>query len=92
MIRGRVTDEAGNCIAGAALRIDGQMVFTDEAGRFFTRLKEPKPRLLEVVPENFLAPGRYEQVSPEQTVVPAVEERAGEVSVVLRLVRPPFVG
>jgi hypothetical protein len=84
LLRGQVADENNNPIAGAALRIGNEDVFTDSDGRFFLRARRTGPHRLQVMFENFLAPGSYALVSAPSEVAAANEEVAGEISVVVR--------
>jgi len=85
LLQGTVTDEKGNPIAGAALRISGEDVFTDSRGKFFLRVRKAGPHPLAVSLENFLAPGSYEVVSAPGEVTAAREgEPAGEIAVAVR--------
>ena len=90
LLQGQVADEKGNPIAGAALRIGGEEVFTDSGGRFFLRVRKAGPHRLEVVFGNFLAPGSYMLVSAPGEVTAGGENQAGEISIVVRrLANPP---
>jgi len=90
LLKGQVADENNNPIAGAALRIGGQDVFTDSDGRFFLRARKTGPHRLGVIFENFLAPGSYTLVAAPSEVTAASENQAGEISVVVRrLANPP---
>ena len=90
LLQGQVADENGNPIAGAALRLGREEVFTDSGGRFFLRVRKAGPHRLEVVFENFLAPGSYALVSAPSEVTADGENHAPEISVIVRrLVNPP---
>jgi len=85
LVQGSVSDEKGDPIAGAALRISGEDVFTDSRGKFFLRLRKAGPHPLAVSWESFLAPGSYEAVSAPGEVTAVQEgEPAEEIQVVLR--------
>jgi hypothetical protein len=87
LVQGSVADEKGNPIAGVALRIGGEDVFTDSLGRFFLRLRKAGPHALTVSWENFLTPGTYELVSaPEEVAAVREGEPAEEIQVALRRV------
>ena len=89
IVRGRVVDEEGRTVRGAALRVDGELVFSDSSGQFFVRKRHAATYNLEVLPDQFLVPGRYEVVSAPAKVVTAPDELAKEVTVVVhRLARP----
>lgn len=87
LIHGRVTDEEERPIRGAALRIDGEMAFTDSDGEFFVRKRKTGPYRLEVVVSEFLQPGRYEVLSAPTTVTAARDDEATPVLIILRRVR-----
>lgn len=85
VVQGTVTDENGHAIAGAALQIRGEDVFTDSAGRFFLRVRKSGPHPLTVNFDHFLVPGSYEVVSAPSEVSGVREgEDAEEIRVVLR--------
>lgn len=89
IIRGRVIDEEGRSIRGAALRVDGEVVFTDSQGTFFVRKPKPKSYRLTVLLEAFIIPGRFEILEAPATVTAATENKATEISIVLRRLHPP---
>jgi hypothetical protein len=86
LVRGRVTDEAGKPIRGAALRIDGGIAFSDSNGRFFVRKKKPETFRLEVLLDQFIVPGAFEVVSAPANVQAQPDDVAREWTVVLRRV------
>jgi len=88
MIRGVVTDEAGNRVYGAALRVDGEMVYTDSQGSFFVRKRKAKEYDLEVPVDDFIAKGRYEVIQAPARVAAAPEESATDVFIVVRRLPP----
>jgi hypothetical protein len=89
IVRGHVVDEKGEAVRGAALRVDGEVVFSDSSGEFFVRKKHAAKYALEVLPDQFLVPGRYEAVSAPAEVVTAPDGQAREVTVVVRRVARP---
>lgn len=84
IVRGRVVDERGQPVEGAALRIDGDLVFTDSQGTFFVRKKKPREYRLEVLLDQFMFPGQYQLISGPTSVKATKEEVAGMYEVVLR--------
>jgi hypothetical protein len=62
-IEGMVVDETGQPVSGAALRLGKDLVFTDDAGTFFLRVKHERAVLLTVVPDEFTSPGRWMMVT-----------------------------
>jgi hypothetical protein len=84
IVRGRVVNEAGEPIGGAALEICGQLVFSDSEGIFFLRLAKEKECPLRVLLDQFMQPGRYEVLGAPETVKSSPEERAQLYTVRLR--------
>jgi hypothetical protein len=84
VVRGSVTDETGTAVEGAALDVDGEIVFTNSRGAFFLRVKHPRAHGLRVRPEEFLLPGHWEVISAPSQVVAEPEDRAVGVQIVLR--------
>jgi hypothetical protein len=84
VIRGRVVDEQGQPVPGAALRIDKDLVFTNSEGEFFVRRKSAKSCPLEVVQAEFLTPGVFDVVSGPSSVTPLKEGSETPVVVLLR--------
>lgn len=89
VVRGRVVDEQGEPVRGAALRIDKDVVYTNSQGQFFLREKKARSYRLEVLVEEFLVPGRFEVVSAPATVTAAREDTATEITIVVRHAQPP---
>ena len=42
VVRGVVRDERGQPVEGAALEVGGEVVFTNSAGEFFVRTRQPR--------------------------------------------------
>jgi hypothetical protein len=84
VIRGRVVDEKGNAITGAAVRVDGQVLLTNAAGEFFVREKRGGTYALKVSFDDFVNPLPYQVVFCPATVTAMREEVASEVLVTLR--------
>ncbi len=84
VVRGRVVDEAGNPVSGAALVIDKEMVFTDSRGDFFLRLKKTQIYSFEVSLGDFMIPERFEVVSAPPNVKAEGEQIAEPYRVVLK--------
>jgi hypothetical protein len=62
-IEGTVVDETGQPVSGAAIRLGKDLVFTDNAGTFFLRVKHERAVSLTVVPDEFTNPGRWMMVT-----------------------------
>lgn len=84
VIRGRVVDEHGNAIAGAAVRVDGQVLLTNAAGEFLVRKKRAGSYPIQVSFGDFVNPLPYEVVSCPAAVNALREEVATEVLITLR--------
>ncbi len=59
VITGVVMDELGQPVEGAAVQLQGTVVYSDSGGRFFMRVKHNKPSALVVLLSEFAAPGRW---------------------------------
>ncbi len=88
IIEGRVVDEAGAPVEGAAISIGGEILFTNSQGHFFQRRRTAKPLTLEVLPDEFLLPGTFEVVDAPTMVAPVSEGSGKSLTIVLRRVRP----
>jgi hypothetical protein len=89
LVHGRVVDDSGSAIEGAAIEIGGEVIFTDSQGRFFQRRSLARALTLRVLPEDFLVHGRFEVVSAPAQVTPQREERSVPLVIVLRRLNPP---
>jgi len=86
IVGGRVEDASGEPIAGAAIRIGRDLVFSDSRGLFFVRVKSPGDLPLVVALEEFTAPGAYAVVSAPTIVCATREDTASEYKVILKRV------
>jgi len=84
VIRGRVVDEQGNAIPGAAVRVDGQILLTNAAGQFFVRKSRAGSYPIQVSLADFLNPLPYEVASCPQSAEAAREELATDIVITLR--------
>lgn len=84
VILGRVADEEGRPLRGVALRIDGEVAYTDSQGQFFVRKRKARSYTVAVLLDEFLVPGRFEVVSAPATAAAAPEDKASRVSITLR--------
>jgi len=87
IIRGRVVDDQGLPIGGAAVRIDSEVLLTNSAGQFFVRKKRAGNYSIAVAFDQFLSPARFELLSCPDFALAQPEEMAPEVLVVLRPAR-----
>jgi len=88
VVRGIVKDQEGKPVAGAAMQIDHDVIFTDGSGRFLLRLKKHKTMLFAVIPSQFLITGFFELVQAPSRVSSEREDQAQEVVVIIRRLTP----
>lgn len=88
VIQGRVLDEAGQPVDGAALDFDGNVTFTNPEGQFLVRLGRPREYKLTVLLGEFLTPGRWQVVSAPSSLRALPEERVTSTDIVVRRVIP----
>gem|GEM_PF-1896821 len=81
LIRGRVVDEKGQPVEGAAIRLGQDLVFTDRNGEFLMRMKKPRQISLKVVPEEFMAPGTWRVVNAPSMAMARPEDMTQIVEV-----------
>lgn len=86
IVRGAVRDEAGQPVEGAAIALNGEVVFTNSRGEWFLRGRRPQRYALSVPVDEFLLPGRWEVVTAPGDAIAEGENRAGAVEIVLRRV------
>ena len=93
IVRGRVVDEKGQPVAGAALLIGTILVFSDSQGNFLLRRDKGGTTSLTVALDQFLYPGRYEVVSLPVKVHAGAGDTVETYEVILRrvVVRPATV-
>jgi hypothetical protein len=87
IVRGRVVDEKGNPVRGAALKVDGDMVFSDSDGAFFSRKRRPAMFRIEVLLDQFIVAGNFELVSAPTAAKAEADELAREITIVVRRIR-----
>jgi hypothetical protein len=84
LVQGVVRDKDGNPIAGAALGVDGEVIYTDDAGRFLYRSRKHTRMRFQVLIDQFLVPGVFEVVQSPGEVETELEDKAQDVSVIIR--------
>ncbi|HYL94684.1 MAG TPA: carboxypeptidase-like regulatory domain-containing protein, partial [Terriglobales bacterium] len=84
VVRGRVVDEQGNAIPGAAVRLDGEVLLTNAAGEFLVRKKRSGSYPIQISFADFVNPLSYEVVSCPSSATAMREEVASEVLITLR--------
>lgn len=81
---GRVVDEAGAPVDGAAIEVGGELVYTDSRGRFFVRRPSRDAVPVRVVLDDFLSGGTWEVVDAPAELRPAPDDRAVPAVFVVR--------
>jgi hypothetical protein len=89
VVRGIVRDDQGSPIEGAAVELNGEVVYSNSAGEFFLRTKHPQHYPIKVLVGEFLLPGEWEIVSAPETATAEDERRAAPVIIVLRAPKTP---
>jgi hypothetical protein len=90
VLRGRVLDESGAPVEGAAIDLDGQAAFTNAEGQFLIRVNRLDDYRVKVLVDEFLLPGAWEVLSAPATIRAERENRAQSVDIILRrIVVPP---
>lgn len=84
VVRGSVRDDQGNPVDGAAVELNGEVVYTNSTGEFFLRAKHPQRYPIRVLLGDFLLPGEWEVMSAPDQVIAEDERRATPVVIVLR--------
>jgi hypothetical protein len=84
LVQGVVRDKDGNPVAGAALSIDGKVIYTDDGGRFLYRSRKHTRLKFQVLTDQFLVPGVFEVVQAPNDVVTEMEDKAADIGVVIR--------
>lgn len=88
MVQGIVTDEKGTPVRGAAVRVDGDLAYTDSDGYFFVRKPKGRTCALEVAVGEFLTPLPYLVVSAPESLDPQPEGRGSGAVIVVRALIP----
>ena len=83
VVRGRVQDEAGSPVEGAALLVGDELVITNTAGEFVVRRKTAGTLSLQVAFVEFLNPASFRVIAAPHTVLPSPDSTASGVTVIL---------
>jgi hypothetical protein len=83
VVRGRVLDESGRPVEGAAIDLGGDLVFTNSEGGFSLRTRRPARYSVEVRLDEFLLPGAWRVRNAPASATAAAEERAAVLEIVL---------
>jgi hypothetical protein len=89
VIKGRVVDDNGQPVDGAAIDFEGELAFTNPEGQFLLRVGRPRDYRVVVRFDEFLLPGTWEVVSAPASVKALPEDRAPSHDLVLRRVVTP---
>ncbi len=84
VLRGVVRDERGQPVWGIAVRVDGQLVYSDSAGEFFLRVRRPGDYPLEAMSAPPLNPGSWELISAPPFIHADAKGTAPETKIVVR--------
>jgi hypothetical protein len=84
MVQGIVTDEKGTPVRGAAIKVDGDLVYTDSDGYFFVRKPKGHVCKIEVATSEFVTALPYTVVSAPETLEPQPEGRGSGAMIVVR--------
>jgi hypothetical protein len=84
VVRGSVRDDLGNAVEGAAVELNGEIVYTNSTGEFFLRARHPQQYPVKVLLGEFLLPGEWEVVTAPETAAATEERRAVPLTIVLR--------
>jgi hypothetical protein len=88
VVRGRVLDESGHPVEGAAIDFDGEAVFSNSRGEFLLRVRQPRRLHPRVLLEDFLMPGRWQVNQMPDQVTAEPEDRAHPIEIRLRRATP----
>lgn len=89
VVRGHVFDPQHQPVAGAALRIAGELTVTDSDGNFLVRLKKSGQVPLEIALEDFTAPGLYVVVDVPPSIKSGPEDSAPDYEIIVKRVPVP---
>jgi hypothetical protein len=89
VVRGSVRDDQGNPVEGAAVELNGEVVYSNSIGEFFMRARHPQEYPIKVLLGEFLLPGEWEIVSAPERATAAEEPRAVPLTIVLRRAQTP---
>ena len=84
VVQGRVVDENGDPVRGAAILIDKDLVFSNQDGEFFIRRKNRHPVHLNVQLNDFADAGNFAVLSCPSTAVPSAPDPTTSIRVVLQ--------
>lgn len=86
IIQGRILDQSGAPVEGAALKIGSNEIYTDSRGFFFFREKTSQAHSLTVVLDDFMQIGSFIVVSAPQAVHSVPEQSAQPLTIIVKRV------
>jgi hypothetical protein len=86
MIKGKVVDAEGKPIAGAAIQVGQDLVFTNSEGEFVARFRKKQAVRIHVSLRDFLTNEFYDVVNSPTEATPQEEDRATDIVIELRRV------
>jgi hypothetical protein len=84
VVRGRIVDQNGEPVRGAAVRVQGEIAFTNSEGEFELRRRHAEECAFEVALNDFMVAGRYEVVQAPKKVKSVREEMATVEEIIVR--------
>ena len=84
LVSGRVVDVDGHPLEGAAVRIGGDLAFTNSEGAFSVRVRKDQALPFAVLLDEFVAPGRYQVESAPDRVLPALDGEEKLYDIIVR--------
>ena len=84
LVSGRVVDVDGHPLEGAAVRIGGDLAFTNSEGAFSIRVRKDQALPFAVLLDEFVAPGRYQVESAPDRVLPALDGEEKLYDIIVR--------
>jgi hypothetical protein len=84
LVKGKVVDAEGRPVAGAAIQVDGELVFSNSDGEFLARFQKNKPVKIHVSLRDFISNDFFEVVKQPSEATPAEEDKAIDIVIELR--------
>ena len=83
VVKGRVVDEKGNPVGGAAIQIGKELLITNDDGEFILRLKSRQTLAFTIMFEAFINPELLHVLSAPTSITPEPADSALQIHVVL---------
>jgi hypothetical protein len=84
VIKGKVVDAFGKPVAGAAIQIDGELVFTNSDGEFLARFSKRQTVKIRVSLRDFVTNDFYEVTKAPSEATPEEEDKASDIVIELK--------